>query len=252
MKKTALALMAGIAFSAGAAVAQSSDAPQVHVKKAIADRMTPDELAAYKKSLEERVFEKRNKALARATGVGVLAPSDTCGLATYEISTLPFNPAADTTVGMTDNYDLDIDVSDPTCTALATCTGGASASSGPRGASYTGTGTGPDKAYRIKTDANCTLTITADPTGTEDMALIVYQTNCSNSLADCACVDDTGAAGAAESITLDAVAGTDYFIVVDGYSAGATPPGPAGAFTLSIAGTGCTLLPVELQKFSVN
>lgn len=250
MKRVCLVLAAGIVLSAGIATAQSA-APQVHVKKAIADRMTPDELAVYKKSLEERVFEKRNKALERAN-VGVLTPGDTCGAATYEISTLPFNPAGDTTVGMTDDYDLPPDVADPTCTASATCTGTGPAGSLPRGAIYTGTGTGPDKAYRIRTSANCTLTITMDATSTQDLALIVYQGLCSSSLADCACVSDTGVGGGVETVSLNAVAGTDYFIVVDGYATGGTPPGPSGPFTVSVTGTGCTLLPVELQKFSVN
>lgn len=251
MKRVALVLVAGIVFSAGLAVAQS-DNPQVHVKKAIADRMTPDELAAYKRSLEERVFEKRNTALAHTSGVGVMTPADLCTAATYEISALPFNPAADTTVGMVDNYDLPATVTNPTCLAATTCTGTGQAGSLPRGSIYTGTGTGPDKAYRIRTSANCTLSITMDPTSTQDMALIVYQGLCSNSTADCVCVSDSGIGGGVETVSLSAVAGLDYFIVVDGYSAGGTPPGPSGPFTLAVIGTGCTLLPVDLQKFSVN
>lgn len=249
MKRVTLVVLLGAVAFAGAAAAQSG-VPQVHVKKAIADRMTPDELAAYKKSLEERVFEKRNNALASASAGGIKTPADTCTSATFEISTLPFNPAPDTTVGMTDDYDLPPVVVAPTCTASSTCTG--TGGSAPAGAIYTGTGTGPDRAYRIRTSANCSLTISMDPTSTQDMALIVYQGQCSSSLADCACVSDSGVGGGVETVTLSAVAGTDYFIVVDGYSSGATPPGPSGPFTLSVTGTGCTLLPVDLQKFSVN
>ncbi len=250
MKRLVLVLAAGIVCSAGVAAAQSA-APQVQVKKAIADRMTPDELAAYKKSLEERVFAKRNTALERAT-VGVLTPNDQCTGASYEVSALPFTVASDTTVGMTDNYDLPPDTVDPTCTAAATCTGAGPAGSLPRGAIYTGTGTGPDKAYRIKTSANCTLSIAMTPTGGQDLSLVVYQTQCSSSLADCACVSDTGVANGTETISLNAVAGTDYYIVIDGYSTGGTPPGPSGPFSLSVTGSGCSLLPVNLQKFSVN
>jgi hypothetical protein len=145
---------------------------------------------------------------------------------------------------MTDDYDLPADVSAPTCTAPTNCTGDGPVGSLPRGAIYTGTGTGPDRAYHVRTDADCDLTITMQPTGTEDLGLILYQAQCSNSLSDCVCVDDTGIGGDAESVLLNAVSGTDYFIVIDGYSSYATPPGPAGPFTLQITGTGCNLLGV--------
>jgi hypothetical protein len=169
-------------------------------------------------------------------------PADTCPLTTPESGPLPFGPVAGTTVGDTDDYDLPADTTAPTCTASTNCVGGASAGSGPRGAIYTGTGLGPDRAFHIKTDANCTLTISMDPTGAEDLGLIVYQTTCSNSLADCVCVDDTGIGGVAETVAVDAVAGTDYFVVVDGYASGGTPPGDAGPFTLGITGSGCSLV----------
>lgn len=203
--------------------------PTVHVKRAIADAMTPEELADYTARLAA--------ALAARPPVAEL-PADTCEGASYEVSTLPFGPVSDTTEGQTDDYDLPPDVTPPTCTAPTSCTGAPSG----RGSVYTGTGTGPDRAFRIKTDANCDLTITATPTGGTDLALIVFESTCSNDLANCACVDDTGVGGAAETVTLNAVADTDYFIVVDGYSAGATPPGPSGPFELSITGDGCNLV----------
>ena len=90
-----------------------------------------------------------------------------------------------------------------------------------------------------------------DPTGAQDLALIVYQSTCSSALADCLCVDDTGVGGVAESVTLSAVAGTTYFLVTDGYSTGATPPGPSGPYTMGVTGTGCTLVPVELLDFEI-
>ena len=160
------------------------------------------------------------------------------------VGTLPMGPIADTTVGQTDNYDLPDDVTNPTCAASTTGTGAGPAGSLPRGAIYTGTGTAPDRAFSFTTNQSCTLQITMDPTGAEDLALMVYQSVCSSSLNDCVVVDDTGVGGGAEQVSIDAIGGTEYFIVVDGYSTGGTPPGPSGPFTLAIAettATGCQL-----------
>src|SRR5262249_43798429 len=82
----------------------------------------------------------------------------------------------------------------------------------------------------------------------DDLGLIVYQAQCTNDLVDCACASDTGFPGNpnpngnTEGVVLNAIAGTDYFIVVDGYSATGAPPGDAGPFTLSIAGSGWSLV----------
>ncbi len=248
MKRLVL-FAASACLLAGAVQAAAITPAEVRVKKVIADSMTAEELTAYKQLLADRVNQG---LLDRAPGGPTRTPADTCTAATPEIGALPFNPAADTTVGQVDNFDLPPDTTNPTCAVGASCTGGGPAGSLPFGAIYTGTGTGPDRAYRIITDANCALTINMDPTGTEDLALIVYQANCSSALADCACVDDVGGGGAVESVTLNAIAGTTYFVVVDGYSAGATPPGPSGPFALSITGAGCSLTPVELQEFSIS
>ena len=234
-------LVLGIGVAGGALSQRNSE---VLVKKAIADTMTPEELAAYKQRLAERVAARRMAGSPLHSAVR--APADTCTAATPEIGALPYNPAADTTLGMVDDFDLPSDVTAPTCTVGATCTGAGPAGSLPAGAIYNLTGTGPDRAYRIITDANCALAITIDPTGADDLGLIVYQANCSSSLADCACVDDTGANGVAETVTLSAVAGTTYFVVVDGYG------GSAGPFTLNITGTGCSLVPVELMDVKVD
>ncbi len=221
-------------------------AEEVVVKQAIAETMTPEELAAYKARVAD-YFSRHPSSLP----VIPQLPADICTAATPEIDpALPYGPIADTTVGATDHFDLPPDVAAPTCTATTSCNGDGRPGSLPRGSIYTGTGLGPDRAWRIRTSANCNLTITMDPTGAQDLALIVYQANCSSSLADCACVDDTGRGGVAESVTLGAVAGTDYFIVVDGYSTGGPPV--SGPYTLQVAGTGCALVPVELQKFSVE
>lgn len=242
-------------LAVGLAPSQAATAADVRVKKAIADSMTPEQLAAYKELLAARVNAGVFGRNAKGNGIG-LTPGDTCTAATPEVGPLPYTPAADTTVGQTDNFDLPEDDEAPTCTAPSTCTGGGPAGAGPAGAIYTGTGTGPDRAYSLTTSANCNLTITMDPTdtagGADDLALIVYQATCSNSLSDCVCVDDTNLAGDAESVALSANAGVNYFAVIDGYSSGATPPGPSGPFTLSVTGSGCTLVPVELLDFTIG
>jgi hypothetical protein len=219
------------------------DTSNIMVKQAIADTMTPEQLRAYKERIARNLARRRNARVARRAAVpGPDTPADTCLAATLENGPLPYN-ATGTTVGDTDDFDLPADTTNPTCAASTNCTGAGPAGSLPRGAIYTGTGVGPDRAYHFKTDANCDLAITMDPTGTEDLALIVYQTQCSSLLADCVCVDDTGVGGVSELVTLNAVANTDYFVVIDGYSTGGTPPGPAGPFTLGLTTTGtCNLV----------
>ncbi len=229
--------------------AHALTAAEVVVKKSIADTMTPEQLAAYKEQVAAYFTQH-----PPSPSIIFNTPNDVCTGATHEIDpTLPFGPTADTTVGANDNFDLPTDENSPTCTAAPTCTGGGLPANLPRGAIYTGTGTGPDRAWRIRTDVNCTLTINAAPTGGQDLALIVYEPTCSSLLSDCACVDDTGSAATAESVTLSAVAGTDYFIVVDGYDMDGAPPPPSeGPYTLAVTGTGCALVPVELQQFGVE
>jgi type II secretory pathway pseudopilin PulG len=254
MKKTlaGLAVLGLVLASAQAGAQEKIDTSGIFVKKAIAEKMTAEQLQAYKETLAQR---KAAGAFDRApAGPGATrAPGDTCSAATYELGAVPtYGPIADTTVGATDDFDLPPDVTNPTCTAAVTCTGTGPAGSLPRGAIYTGTGTGPDRGWRIKTDVNCNLTITMDPTSTQDLALITYLANCTSSLADCACVSDVGVGGANETIQLSAVAGTDYFIVTDGYSTGGTPPGPSGPYTLTITGGPCNLVPVELEGISIE
>jgi hypothetical protein len=235
----------------GLVPSHAATAADVRVKKAIADSMTPEQLAAYKELMAARINAGVFDRGAKGNGVA-LSPGDTCTAATPEVGPLPYNPAADTTVGQTDNFDLPEDDEAPTCTASSTCTGAGPAGAGARGAIYTGTGTGPDRAYSLTTSANCNLTITMDPTSTQDLALILYQSTCSSLLSDCVCVDDTNLGGESESVALSAVAGVNYFAVIDGYSSGATPPGPSGPFTLSVTGSGCSLVPVELLDFTIG
>ena len=253
MRRTLFAsLVLGMVVSgAVAALAQDAGVDALPVRKAIADRMTPEELHAYKLKLAEairtgrlqrRVFQQK----------APLSPADTCTAATYEIGSLPFN-SSDTTIGMVDDYDLPADIVTPTCTASTNCTGGGPAGSLPRGAIYTGTGTAPDRAYRLRVDAPCDLTISGTDTAPNwDLALIDYQSQCTSNLADCVCVDDTDFPDSTESVLLNAVPGLDYFVVIDGYSSGATPPGPSGPFDLSVTGSGCVLVPAELLDFKIS
>jgi len=248
----AASLMLTVTAAASASArAQDIDVDALPVRKAISDRMTPEQLHAYKLKLAQAIREGRLQR-HRFPQEAPLTPADTCTAATHEIGPLPFN-SSDTTAGMVDDYDLPADIVTPTCTASTNCTGGGPAGSLPRGAIYTGTGTAPDRAYRIRVDAPCDLTISGTDTAPNwDLALIVYQAQCSSSLADCVCVDDSDFPDATESVLLNAVPGLDYFVVIDGYSSGGTPPGPSGPFDLSVTGTGCVLVPAELLDFKIS
>lgn len=171
------------------------------------------------------------------------AGGDTQATATC-ISALPYSDSG-TTVGAADDYDLPPDTTSPTLTASCAtiATGSGPGGSLPRGAVYTGTGTGPDVVYRMSFPSGNpdTLTITLDPTGPEDLALIVYCDNCSSSLSDGLVVSDTGVGGATETVTVGNIsAGSTLYIVVDGYSTGGASPGPSGAYTLNVTSSGAT------------
>ena len=160
---------------------------------------------------------------------------DTCAASTYILGPLPYANSG-TTVGKTDNYDLPPDVTNPTCTApVGFAQGSGPAGSLPRGAIYTGTGTGPDATYQLKMNQTCRIQVNMDPTGAQDLSLIVYLANCSSSLGDCVVVSDSGTGGQAESVQFEAAANQDYYIVIDGYSTGGTPPGPSGPYDLNVS-----------------
>ena len=158
------------------------------------------------------------------------------------ISAFPYNDTG-TTVGATDGSDLPPDTTFPTLTATcaASVTGGGPAGSLPNGAIYTGTGTGPDVVYRMDFPAGNadTLTITMDPTGAQDLGVTVFCNTVSSALADGLVIDDSGVGGVAEVVQVGGVVpGTTLYIVVDGYSTGATPPGPSGPYSLSVTSNG--------------
>jgi uncharacterized repeat protein (TIGR01451 family) len=159
---------------------------------------------------------------------------------------VPSLPYADngTTVSKVDDYDLPPDTADPTLTGTCAtiATGAGPAGSLPRGAVYTGTGTGPDAVYRLDFPSGNpdTLTITMTPTG-QDLGLVTYCNTVSSLLSDGLAVSDTGVSGGTETVTVGNItAGTSLYIVVDGYSAGATPPGPSAPYLLSITSSGST------------
>ena len=167
----------------------------------------------------------------------VLAGGDNCGNGTI-ITSLPFNDSG-TTVGKADDYDLPPDVTVPTVTGCPSCVATGAGGTDPRGAVYTGSGTGPDATYKICfTSSNNSINVTMDPTGAEDLGIMVFTNVCSSSLADAIVIDDTGGGGVAESVTISNMPAGTYNIVVDGYSAGAVPPGPSGAYDISVTGTG--------------
>lgn len=166
----------------------------------------------------------------------MFAGGDTCGTAATPITALPYNDPSGTTIGRADDYDLPADTSAPTVTGCPTCTpdGGGPVGAGIRGGVYTGTGTGPDTAYRISFGVgNANILVNMDSTAA-DMALIVYTNVCSNNLADAIVVDDDGVGGAVESVQITTMPAGTYHIVVDGYSTGATPPGPSDTYTLQV------------------
>lgn len=169
----------------------------------------------------------------------LLGGGDACGTATA-IGALPYNDNG-TTLGMTDDYDLPVSIIAPTVTGCPTCTatGGGPIEAAPRGGVFLGTGTGADAVYSITfTSSSNSLDVTLTPTGSDDLALIVYTDVCSSALADAIVVDDDNAEGEAESVVVSNMPAGTYHIVVDAYSTGGTPPGPSGPYSIAITGTG--------------
>src|SRR5262245_25173675 len=93
-------LIGALSLLAGAVQAAAITPAEVKVKKALADSMTAEELAAYKQRLADRVNQG---LLDRGRGNPVHAPADICTAATPEFGPLPYLPLADTTIGQTDN-----------------------------------------------------------------------------------------------------------------------------------------------------
>lgn len=113
-----------------------------------------------------------------------------------------------------------------------------------------GTGIGPDEVTKVVTTEDCELSVVLTPEPNTDLALYVLSPECINPNGNCIALDDDGGPGTVENVTINAVAGVDYFVVVDGFA------GSASSYSLAISeigSTGCSLtVPVELQGFSVE
>jgi hypothetical protein len=228
MRRAKTSIVLGLlALAASAATAQQLDLGRY---KELYPSLSAAERARYERALAEE---------ARAVAASTPAPltpvaGDLCTPPTPTPEVLPYNFSG-TTVGFANNYDI-----------ATNCGNGQTV--------FAGTGAALDVAYGITTSANCTLTVTGDPTGANwDMAIYVLQAPaaaCTQlpALADPQCVgmDDDGGSNVTEVINFAATGGTEYFLVVDGFNAA------TGTFDISITGTGCTLVPVELQGFTVG
>ena len=259
MKTVALGLAAALALCSAPLVRAAEETvatSEIRIRKAIAEQLTPEQLQIRKERLARKIAARRAAGGQGLSGVVGEVPADTCPASTPETANLPF-ALADTTVGMANDYEPAVSTT-LVCSAPTNCVGRPTG----RGEVYSGTGWGPDRAYKIRTDANCSLTINLNPTDVapdgDDLGLLVYQAQCTNDLIDCACASDTGFPGNTnpnantEGVVLDAIANTDYFIVIDGYSSLEAPPGDAGPYTLGITGTGCTLITPPAQYHTIT
>jgi len=181
------------------------------------------------------------KATKQKNMMDVLAfQADVCNQNTSFITALPFTDSG-TTVGMTDDYDLS---GDPANCPSPTC----EATSGvfpDRGYTYTGSGTGPDVAYKIAFIQPTSLQITVDPSdappNADDLNVIVYAANCSNSPSDAIVMADNSGDGNPPDVADNSETGTFtqmpagiYNIVIDGYTF-AGDPLTAGPYTINVS-----------------
>jgi hypothetical protein len=203
--------------------------------KELYSTLSADERAVYERALA-REWRAEMKKLAAAPRPEVLDEGDTCIPATGPSTAFPPAPISSTTVGATNNYDI-----------ATVCGTGQTL--------FGGTGAAADRAYAIEVDANCTITATADPTGASwDLAMYVLAAPgaaCTQlpSLADGQCItmDDNGGGDITETVTWAATAGTQYFMIIDGFNTA------TGTFGLTFSAVGaCNLVPVELLDAGVN
>ncbi len=189
--------------------------------KSVWNTLTPDEQAAYRAQMPAEWSQQRPQGKARILGQDAsLVPGDTCGAATNEVGALPYSDSGDT-APLANDYDI----------ATATCSLGFDS-------------TGPDNVYRVRVDTTCDVLASLDSSGVYDTVLWAV-TDCADTDNTCVGADDSGEP---EEFTFTASAGTDYFVIVDGWS------GQGGTYTLDISeatATGCVLVPVELESFNV-
>jgi hypothetical protein len=228
MKKLVIIAVAACLSLSGLAIAIETDFNNVdwHQRKVVWNTLTSSEQAAYMDLYEHYLAANKDQA-TQVTALGVplkgqvRTPGDDCGTATNEISVFPYSDSGDTTA-LVNDYDV---LSSVTCNTAFDSNG-------------------PDMVYQIQVDQDCDLTVT-ESADTHDVVLWA--------VTDCADVDNTcigsSDSGNPESFTFFASAGTDYWLIVDGWN------GESGPYTLDITdtnGIGCSLVPVELQSFSAE
>jgi len=228
MKKLVIIAVAACLSLSGLAIAIETDFNNVdwHQLKVVWNTLTPSEQAAYMDLYEDYLADHKGIG-TQVTVLGVplkgqvRTPGDDCGSATPEISAVPYADSGATT-GMVNDYDI-----------LTSTTCGTTFDSN-----------GADMVYQIQVDQTCDLTV-AESAATHDVVLWAV-TDCSDM--DNTCVTSSDG-GNPESFTFTANAGTDYWIIVDGWNGG------EGPYTLDVTeatATGCALVPVELQSFSAE
>jgi hypothetical protein len=226
VQHASIAMMLALALVTSAS---AQDPVDLETFKARYSTMSAAEIAAHEGALAKEL-QSAQSTWARPKGP---VQGDVCTAAAPG----PVNPftVSATTIGATNDYDI-----------ATVCGTGQTL--------FAGTGASLDLAYSVVTDVDCSVTVSADPTGTSwDLALYVLQAPGSActalpTLADAQCttMDDSGGGNVTETVTWNATAGTEYFVIIDGFNAA------TGTFDLTITGTGCNLVPVELQGFSVD
>jgi hypothetical protein len=150
-------------------------------------------------------------ALFSSSAVLALTPArDACDFSSA--SKVNFTDA-DSSVGKVDNYDPLLGTTCP----------------GP--GSFDLSGLGPDVTYHIVPPLNTLVQVSMTPV-IGDLALYVVSPTCIDGMFAMNCIvgDDNNGPGFAEEVSFTGVAGTSYYIVVDGYN------GAADAFTLAVDG----------------
>ncbi len=217
-----LAVLAACLLVAPGLFAAEVDWPEV---KKIWHTLTAAEQAAY-----QEMMPAPAQGMGRVNILGTLVepvvrtPGDTCGAATNEVSALPFAGAGDTTA-LVNDYDVATSV---------TCSTGFDSNS-------------PDDTYLVQVDQTCDVFVSAtSPIAGHDVVLWAV-TDCADADNTCVGSADTGNP---EEFGFTATAGTDYWVIVDGWNGG------VGDYTLDITettATGCMLVvPVKLESFSID
>ena len=164
----------------------------------------------------QRAF--RGGVAAAAVGLFAAAQVEAIAPAGESCAFLPANTInftdGDSTSGRSDNYDP---------VAAETC---------PATGFSLETGQGGDVVYRITPAKSGTVTVFLDSTTDNDLGVYVVSPTCTEGMfaANCIIGDDSGGGGTPEDVTFAVTAGTDYFVVVDGFS------GQSGPFNISVTG----------------